>query len=107
MTSGEWLLAIGMAVVTFLPRVLPILLLNDREVSADLRKWLSFIPVAIFSALVFSDIFFWNEAFNARPFENLKLLPSLIVFFVAYKTKKLFVSVIVGIIAISLMVYSF
>jgi len=105
MTSNQLWLILGMALVTFLPRAIPILVLNNREISPALRKWMSFIPVAIFSALVFSDIFFWNDSFNAQPFENVKLIPAVVVFYIAYKTKNMFLSMMIGIIAISLMLF--
>ncbi|WP_277631549.1 AzlD domain-containing protein [Atopococcus tabaci] len=105
MTSSQLWLIIGMAVVTYLPRVLPVLMLSNREISAPLKKWMSFIPVAIFSALVFSDIFFWNDTFNAHPFDNAKLIPSIIVFYLAYKTKNMLLSMMMGVLAIALMLY--
>lgn len=105
MTSNQMWLIVGMAVVTYLPRVLPVLMLSNREISAPLKKWMSFIPVAIFSALVFSDIFFWNDTFNAHPFVNAKLIPSILVFYLAYKTKNLLLSMMIGVVAIALMLY--
>lgn len=66
---------------------------------------MSFIPVSIFAALIFSDIFFWENQFNVDPIKNVKLIPTVVVFFIAYKTKNLLWSMAIGIIAISLMVY--
>lgn len=105
MNSSQLTLIIGMAVVTFLPRFLPLLVLSNREVPKKLAKWMAFIPVAIFSALVFSDIFFWNSKLNVNPVENVKLIPSIFVFYIAYKTQNLLLSMIIGILGISLMLF--
>lgn len=105
MTNQQLLLILGMAIVTYLPRVLPLLVLSNRSIPAKVSKWMSFIPVSIFAALIFSDIFFWQSQFNVNPLVNIKLLPSILVLLVAYKTKNLLWSMIVGILAIALMVY--
>lgn len=107
MTSQQLQLILGMAIVTFIPRVLPMLVLSNRSVPDKISKWMSFIPVSIFAALIFSDIFFWEGQFTVDPIHNIKLIPSVIVFFVAYKTKNLLWSMVLGITAITLMVYMF
>lgn len=107
MSSSQLTLILGMAIVTFLPRFLPLLVLSNREVPKKFAKWMSFIPVAIFSALVFSDIFFWNSQLNVNPIENVKLLPTVLVFYIAYKTQNLLWSMIFGILGISLMLFLF
>lgn len=107
MSSSHLTLIIGMAIVTFIPRFIPLLVLSNREVPKKFAKWMSFIPVAIFSALVFSDVFFWNNELNVNPIENVKLLPTLFVFFVAYKTQSLLWSMVFGILGISLLLFLF
>ncbi|MCC5889009.1 MAG: AzlD domain-containing protein [Alkalibacterium sp.] len=93
----------GMALVTFLPRFLPLLLLSKKEISPSLSRWMSFIPVSIFAALVASDIFFWEESFNINPLDNIKLLPSVLVILIALKTKSLLWSMTAGVGAITVM----
>ncbi|MGY3777855.1 AzlD domain-containing protein [Isobaculum melis] len=97
MTKEQFYLIIGMAVVTYLPRMLPMLLLSNRQVSKNLTRWMEFIPVSIFSALICSDIFFWNGELSIQPLENMKLLPTVLVFFIAYKTKSLIWSIVFGV----------
>jgi branched-subunit amino acid transport protein len=46
-----WLL-LGMGAVTYLPRVLPLVLLAERNLPQGFRDWLSLIPVAILAALL-------------------------------------------------------
>lgn len=107
MISKQITLIIGMALVTYLPRFLPLLFLSNREVPKKFAKWMSFIPVAIFAALVFSDVFFWNNELNVNPTENVKLLPTILVFFIASKTQNLLWSMIFGVLGIALMLFLF
>lgn len=107
MNSNLLGLILGMAVVTYLPRFVPMLVLSNRQIPKKLAKWMSFIPVSIFAALVFSDVFFWNSEVNVNPVENVKLLPTLLVFYIAYKTQSLLWSMVFGIIGISFMVWFF
>lgn len=105
MVDNQWVVVLGLGLTTMLPRIFPLFALENKELSPQLIKWMSYIPVTIFSALVFSDIFFWDEQFSLHPLENLKLLPSLIVAFISLKLDNLFVSMIVGVVAIALMVW--
>lgn len=106
MVENQWILIFGMAVVTMLPRILPLFILGNRDLSPEIVKWMAYIPVTIFSALVFSDIFFWEEQFSIDPILNIKLIPSLIVAFISVKIDNLFISMIAGIFAISLMFWA-
>lgn len=50
---SEWALLIaGMTLVTFGPRVFPLLFLHRRTLPELVLRWLSFIPVAILAALL-------------------------------------------------------
>ena len=103
MTSEALILIIGMSVVTFIPRFFPLLLLSKKEISPSFSRWMSYIPVSIFAALVASDIFFWEGDFSLQPLLNIKLFPSLLVLLVAYKTKSLLWSMITGVLSMALL----
>lgn len=49
--SDLWLVILGMAVVTYATRVVMMVALRG-EVAAWLRRWLSYVPVAVFTALI-------------------------------------------------------
>lgn len=49
---NEWILVIGMMLVTFLPRYLPIALAGRVELPAWLHDALGFVPIAVLTALV-------------------------------------------------------
>lgn len=101
------LLIIFAAIGTYLPRLLPILALKNATLPNWFQKWMGFLPISIFASLIASDLFFWEDQFNVELLTNLKLLPSILAFFVAYKTKNMISSIIAGVVAISLMVWIF
>ena len=50
-----WLLIFGMFLVTFIPRMFP-MLFKGLEFPSWLNRWLSFVPYAILGALIFPGI---------------------------------------------------
>jgi branched-subunit amino acid transport protein len=54
---NEWLLIVGMMLVTFVPRYLPLALVNRFNLSPFFIYSLSYIPVAVLSAIVAQNIF--------------------------------------------------
>ena len=93
-----WILIIGMGIVTYLPRMMPLLIFSKNNLPPWLESWLKYIPVGIFSALVFPNIFIRNQMF-CMTINNIELISSILVFAVAFKTRSLGLSVIVGIIS--------
>src|SRR5699024_6222166 len=105
LTSSQFILVMGMAVVTFLPRMIPIVLFANRELSPSMNKWLAYIPSAVFAALVFSDVFFWENQVSLSFLLNKKLIPSLLVLVVALKIKSLELSILMGVGSLAFMLY--
>ena len=95
MTADYFMLVLGMGIVTYVPRLAPILFLSQRELPRWMLEWLDYIPAAILSALIFPAILTSGtpRAFDiARP----ELLVAVPVFIVSIKTRSLAVTVIVG-----------
>jgi len=100
MTTGEFIfLLTGTSLATFLPRYLPIIFLARRELSPAIKRWMSYIPVSIFAALVAQDAFFIEAGFELNPLVNVKIIPTILTFIVAVLTKSLLWSVITGIVS--------
>jgi branched-subunit amino acid transport protein len=84
---------LGMAVVTYLPRVLPLVVLSRFSLPPLLLRWLSFVPVAVLSALLAPDL-----AGNSE-----YLLAAVPTFAVALLSRSLMGTVLTGIAAIVLL----
>jgi len=51
-----WAMIAGMCLVTFLPRVIPLILGRDLVLPGWIRRWLSFFPYAALGSLIFPGI---------------------------------------------------
>lgn len=61
MGSWIWWTILGMAIVTYLPRAIPLTFLEGRELPTSLQNVLRNIPFAVLGALIFPAIFFIQE----------------------------------------------
>jgi branched-subunit amino acid transport protein len=95
MVRNEMLvLFIGMGLVTYLPRMLPLVILSGRKLPQWLIDWLDLIPAAILSALLAPALITGGEprVLEIRP----ELIVSIPVFILAWKTKSLVGTVLAG-----------
>jgi len=96
MSSRDFLLLmLAMGAVTYLPRLLPLVMLSRRTLPAWFAEWLELIPAAILSALIAPTLFAGSapRLFTLGKVELLAALPTLLC---AYKTRSLAGTVIVG-----------
>lgn len=93
------------ALTMFACRILPLFLLKGRELPERMKKALGFIPPAAFGALVANDIF-KPGMFDGGIWPGIiPFIAAACVVFVAYKSKSLIASVIVGVGVYALLVY--
>jgi branched-subunit amino acid transport protein len=90
-----FLTILGMALVTYLPRLLPVWLLATRKLPEAAITWLRYVPAAVLSALLFPAVLVEGGRLNLA-WDNLYLLAFLPTLLVAWKTRSLFGSVVVG-----------
>jgi len=91
------LMIFGMVIVTFIPRVLPLALLGNRELPEKVVLWLSFIPTAVLAALLAPSILLKDGSLYLS-LENTALIAFFPTLLVAYKTKNIFYTVSGGLI---------
>lgn len=91
------LIIIGCALVTFIPRVLPLVILSQMELPKWLIRWLKNVPVAVMAALLAQELLLSDNHFSIS--ENiLSLLAAIPAFIIAILTKSLLGTVMVGVI---------
>jgi branched-subunit amino acid transport protein len=101
--NRTWIIIAGMMLVTFLPRVLPILLLSGRKIPNIVKRWLSLIAPAVLSALLLPELLIdRGSQIPSLSFYNLYLFAALPTFLVAWKAKSLFGAVAIGIATVAL-----
>src|SRR4030043_157826 len=88
------ILILGMGLVTFIPRFLPMAFLTRRVIPERVKMGLGYIPIAILSSIVFPILFF-NEGGKVE-IQPHYLLSAIPVFIFTWKVKSLWASVILG-----------
>lgn len=86
---------VGMTLVTYIPRMAPVLALASRTLPEPLVRWLSFVPTAVLSAMLFPSLLLTDGAFDFSP-ENYFLWASIPAFILAWRTKSFFGTVALG-----------
>lgn len=89
------LLTMAMGAVTYLPRLLPLVMLSRRTLPGWFAEWLELVPAAILSALIAPTLFAHSSprVFTLGKVELLAALPTLLC---AIMTRSLAGTVVVG-----------
>ena len=105
-TNYILLTILGCTIVTFLSRVLPLVLLKKFNLSKAVIEYLSFVPIVIMSALWFDSLFIQKIGeFPQINYQN--LLSSLPTVVSAIISKRLLVIVVVGILSLAIIRHVF
>lgn len=91
-----WLSILAMGLVTYIPRLVPLLLLSKVRLPRWFSIWLKYVPTTVFASLIFSEIFVREHGLNLQ-LSNVYLLSSVASFLVAIKTKSLALTIAFGI----------
>jgi branched-subunit amino acid transport protein len=94
-----WLILIGMGLVTFGTRLLPIVLLGRIEIPVVVQRALRFVPPAVLSAIIAPELLMPGGEFNLS-LGNVRLLAGVIAMLVAWRTKNVILTIAVGMIAL-------
>ena len=90
-----FLTILGMLLVTYLPRVLPMLVLSSRTLPPVVEVWLRYVPVAVLAAMLFPALLVPEHRVTLG-FENVFLWAALPTVIVTWKTRSFFGAVVVG-----------
>jgi len=96
----------GMMVVTYLPRALPLTILSKVNLPDFFLKVLQYIPVAILGALLLPSILIQDGSLNIS-LSNHSLIAAVITCIVAFSFKKLFITIVTGVLSMFLLNYFF
>jgi branched-subunit amino acid transport protein len=104
---------IGMAVVTYLPRLLPVLFLtrngagradaerSENTLSPLVEAWLRYVPVAVLAAMLLPSLLVAEGRANLA-WGNLYLWAALPTLGMAWRTRSLFAAVLTGMAVVAL-----
>lgn len=86
---------IGMALVTYIPRLVPALALSSRQLNPALVRWLGYIPTAVLSGLLAPALFMNDGGLNIS-MDNVFLLAAVPVGIVAWRFGGMFLAALTG-----------
>ncbi|HCM88690.1 MULTISPECIES: AzlD domain-containing protein [Vagococcus] len=95
---------IGCGIVTWLPRVVPFIFSKKMVFSNRTKKFMSYIPMSILTAL-FAQTLFISKAGEMTGLHTENLLASIPTIIIGFLTKSLIWTVIVGIVSMGLIRY--
>ncbi|GEB35783.1 MULTISPECIES: AzlD domain-containing protein [Brevibacillus] len=101
-----FLIIAGCALVTFLPRVLPLMVLSRMQLPEWGVRWLHYVPISVMAALVGQELFL-HEGKLAPLLTNVELMAAIPTFLVAIWTRSLLGTVVVGMASIMVLRYLF
>ncbi len=90
-----WLAIIGMALVTYVSRVTMLLALRG-EVVPWLRRWLSYVPVAVFTALILPPLLIQSTNGSAALVISAALPAGLVGALVSWRTGNVLLTIVAG-----------
>ena len=94
-TNNFILLVLGMGLVSFIPRWVPLFFLSKRQLPSLLIEWLELIPVAILSALLVPALVTTGTPRVFNPF-SIEMMVAVPTFIFAWYTKSLGGTLVVG-----------
>ncbi len=94
-----WLVMLLGGLLTFVIRFSFIYLFGKFHIPETMRRALHYVPPAVLSAIVFPELLLPNGSLNLS-FSNYRLLAGLIAMLVAWWTKNILITILVGMIAL-------
>jgi branched-subunit amino acid transport protein len=94
-----WAMMIGIGVVTFLIRFVPIALLSRLRLSEWLKRALRFVPPAVMMAIIVPSLFFASSALTINP-DLPRLMAAAFATLIAWKTRSTLLTVVLGMCAL-------
>lgn len=99
--TAIFLTLIGMNVVTYIPRLLPVWALASIPLPKVIVDWLRYVPVAVLAAMLLPSLFVNEGHIDLNP-SNMFLWAAIPTLVMARKRRSLYGSVIAGMLVVAL-----
>lgn len=109
--TDQLLLILGMAIVTYIPRAAPLMLLSSRELNPMLMRWLEMVPPAVLAALLAPELLLQSSPDGGKELflspDNAFLPAAAVTFLAGWLGRNFFVTVAIGMGTLALLRYFF
>jgi branched-subunit amino acid transport protein len=89
-----------MGIITFLLRLSFIVLVGRRRLPTVVQRGLDFVPPAVFSALIFPDLFRNSMILPLSVYMNARLIAGLVAILVAWRTRNVVLTIAAGLVVL-------
>jgi branched-subunit amino acid transport protein len=93
---------LGTALVTAVPRILPLALLSRISIPGRAERWLGHVPVAVLAALLAQSVLLAGGRLDLSA-NNLSLIAIVPTLLVALRTRSLVATVLTGVVSMALL----
>lgn len=90
-----WLIMLVTGLITYGIRLSMIVLYGKQEMPLRLQQALRFVPPAVLSAIIFPEVLLPGGNLNLS-LENPRLMAGVLAAFVAWRTKNVFLTIVIG-----------
>lgn len=90
-------------IVTWLTRIIPFLLISKIQLSEKVVKWLSFIPITLFTALVIDGVIEQQEGMMGYSLNIPFIITMISTIIIAFISRSLTITIISGILIMAIL----
>tara|TARA_B100000003_G_C10886868_1_gene353533 strand:+ start:832 stop:1146 length:315 start_codon:yes stop_codon:yes gene_type:complete len=93
-----WISIIFAGIINYFTRFGSLIIINPKKISKNTKKILNFVPSAVFPSIIFPAVFLNQEA-NFVQINDPKVIAISIAFLIAFFTKNLILTIVIGLIS--------
>jgi branched-subunit amino acid transport protein len=103
-TQHFWLIMLSF-LVALIPRFVPLAFFRTRKIPKWFNEWMNYVPIALFTSLVVKDLCITSTYTFSIADKLPELISAVIVFAIAYWTRSMAISVVVGLVSVFLIAF--
>ena len=99
-----WVSIIVAGLINYLTRLISVLLINPTKLSSKTKQVLTYVPSAVFPAIIFPTIFL-NQEKNLVEFTDPKVIAISVAFLAGTISKNLIITILAGLISFWIIIF--
>ena len=101
-----WISIIIAGIINYLSRLGSVLLIKPERLNENTKKILSYVPSAVFPAIIFPAVFL-NESNTIVKFNDPKIIGFIVSIIIGYLSKSIITTIIIGLLSYWLVIFLF
>ena len=101
-----WISIIISGIINYLTRLSSVLLIKPEKLSDNTKIILSYVPSAVFPAIIFPAVFL-NDTNTLLEFDNPKIIGFIVAVIIGYVSKNIITTIIAGLVSYWIVIFLF